>query len=410
MKRQNLLLVVWVIWMMFAASASGEADLQRAKPGDGTVETYSQEALFAPANNVVEMVFCYSFFVPGETSKVKLVVALPRTIPERQNIRRIECFPKPLREFSSKSGNRYAEFIITEPQRQFDVEVHIEAELLRCDLSTKLKKHEEEFSPGYEAEDFPQDEGGNDPLIRGIAGDINGQSEIEMVKGIYDYVINNMEYSIYDGEGGASYAVQQKSGDCSEYSDLFVALCRAEGIPARVVVGYTVQVDENDLPKHAWAEVYLEDYGWVPFDPTWGDQEEPRLREALFHTMKPVYIYNKYPDKDEVINNIGDITYWWIGDEIEMEESLKFERWEWERPALKAKTVTTKPQATYGVVGGIMYAEDNPLAIIDGEILKEGDTVHGVKIVKIYEAKVEFEKDSRRWTQQVGEKADEFWQ
>ena len=85
--------------------------------------------------------------------------------------------------------------------------------------------------------------------------------------------------------------------------------------------------------------------------------------------MKPVYIYIKYPDKDEIINDIGDIVLWWWGDKIEIEDSLKFKRWKWQRPALKKKIPTTKPKATYGVVGGILYTKDNPLAIIDGKIL-----------------------------------------
>ena len=39
----------------------------------------------------------------------KLVVALPKTIPDRQKIRWIKYFPEPSREFSSKCGNQYAE-------------------------------------------------------------------------------------------------------------------------------------------------------------------------------------------------------------------------------------------------------------------------------------------------------------
>jgi hypothetical protein len=62
------------------------------------------------------------------------------------------------------------------------------------------------------------------------------------------------------------------------------------------------------------------------------------------------------------------------------------------------------------VVSGILYDKDNPSAIIDGKILKEGNTIHGVKVIKIYEDKVEFEKNSRKWTQKAGEKADTFWQ
>lgn len=406
MKRQNLLLVILVFYVVFPAGISSKAGPEKT---NGVIKPYSYHSFSVPEKNKVEMLFCYSFFVPGETTKIKLVVALPRTIAERQKIHRIEFFPKPSRRFTSRNGNQYAEFIITEPKRWFDVEIKVNAELFRCDLSTKLEKYDKKFVPRDELRQFTDNE--NAYLIREIAAGINSQSEIKMVKDIYDYVVDNMEYSIYKGEGGAAYAALQKSGDCSEYADLFVALCRAKGIPARVVIGYVVEVDdEDDLPKHAWAEVYLEDYGWVQFDPTWGDNEKPWLREILFHTMKPIYIHTKYPDKDEVIDDIGDVMYWRIGDDVEMKKTLKFEKWELHRPALKVQIPETRPKTTYGVVGGIMYSEDNPLAIIDGKILKEGGTIHKVRIIRIYETEVKFEKNGLSWTQKVGETANRFWQ
>jgi hypothetical protein len=126
--------------------------------------------------------------------------------------------------------------------------------------------------------------------------------------------------------------------------------------------------------------------------------------------MKPVYIHLKYPGNDEVLDQGRDVGIWYSGDKVEMEESVKFKEWKWQRPALKKNIVTTKPKPTYGVVSGILYDKDNPSAIIDGKILKEGNTIHGVKVIKIYEDKVEFEKNSRKWTQKAGEKADTFWQ
>lgn len=62
-----------------------------------------------------------------------------------------------------------------------------------------------------------------------------------------------------------------------------------------------------------------------------------------------------------------------------------------------------KEVAVRGVVTGITYAEGNPSAVIDGNIVYEGETINGVKVVKIYRDKVEFEKNSKRWIQQVRE-------
>ncbi len=67
-----------------------------------------------------------------------------------------------------------------------------------------------------------------------------------------------------------------RAGFCEHYSSAFVVLMRAAGIPARVVTGYQggelnpvdgfMSVRQSDA--HAWAEVWLQDRGWVRIDPT----------------------------------------------------------------------------------------------------------------------------------------------
>ncbi len=52
-------------------------------------------------------------------------------------------------------------------------------------------------------------------------------------------------------------------------------------------------------------------------------------------------------------------------------------------------------------ITGILYSEDNPSAIIGGEIAKEGDIIDGVKVVKIHKDMVEFEKNGEKWTQRA---------
>ncbi|WP_019141721.1 transglutaminase TgpA family protein [Noviherbaspirillum massiliense] len=67
-----------------------------------------------------------------------------------------------------------------------------------------------------------------------------------------------------------------RAGFCEHYSNAFVILMRAAGIPARVVTGYQggeVNPDDGFLTvrqsdAHAWAEVWLEHLGWTRVDPT----------------------------------------------------------------------------------------------------------------------------------------------
>ncbi|MGZ8927098.1 MAG: transglutaminase TgpA family protein [Methylobacter sp.] len=73
-----------------------------------------------------------------------------------------------------------------------------------------------------------------------------------------------------------SFLFKTRYGFCSHYASAFVYLMRVAHIPARVVTGYQggelnkvgdfLEIRQADA--HAWAEVWLENRGWVRFDPT----------------------------------------------------------------------------------------------------------------------------------------------
>ena len=65
--------------------------------------------------------------------------------------------------------------------------------------------------------------------------------------------------------------------------------------------------------------------------------------------------------------------------------------------AVSCKTVVSNKQLK---LTGILYSDD-PSAIVNGEIVKEGDMINGAKVIKIYRDKVEFEEDGEKWTKRV---------
>ncbi len=71
----------------------------------------------------------------------------------------------------------------------------------------------------------------------------------------------------------ASSTLASGKGVCDEYAVLFISLAREEGIPARYVSGYAYGniYGSGSFGSHAWAEVYVPDYGWVSVDPTYGE-------------------------------------------------------------------------------------------------------------------------------------------
>ena len=50
-------------------------------------------------------------------------------------------------------------------------------------------------------------------------------------------------------------------------------------------------------------------------------------------------------------------------------------------------------------LSGILYAEDNPSAVVNGKIVSEGDVIDGVQVGRIFRDKVEFEDSGKRWSQ-----------
>ena len=72
------------------------------------------------------------------------------------------------------------------------------------------------------------------------------------------------------------FLLESGEGYCTYFATAFVLLARTEGIPARYVQGYYVQVEDAGETAvysnmaHAWPEVYLPGVGWIPFEPTPG--------------------------------------------------------------------------------------------------------------------------------------------
>jgi len=96
-------------------------------------------------------------------------------------------------------------------------------------------------------------------------------------RSISRWVHDNIKYEVHPEDVGALWTLENRKGDCGEFSFLFTALCRAVGIPARVMVGFASPKlldggffpDSESMGTHQWAEVYFPKYGWVWVDPTW---------------------------------------------------------------------------------------------------------------------------------------------
>ncbi|MEM9717420.1 MAG: transglutaminase family protein [Pseudomonadota bacterium] len=98
-------------------------------------------------------------------------------------------------------------------------------------------------------------------------------------------ILNQVPYEVGKTKSHtqAEQVFQIGSGVCQDHAHIFVAAARIAGLPARYVSGYLFMPDSVDQDAgHAWAEVHLDDLGWVGFDVSNGvAPDEKYLRIAV---------------------------------------------------------------------------------------------------------------------------------
>jgi tetratricopeptide (TPR) repeat protein len=128
------------------------------------------------------------------------------------------------------------------------------------------------------------------PILKAAEG-LTGSNREEITKAIFNYVTGNLEYHIFlEQDRGAKKALREGRGDCTEYSELMVTLCRAKQIPARIVMGL-IPRSNGEVGHHNWVEVFFPEYGWVAFDPTWADHMSST---TTFYSMSNSYVQLSY--------------------------------------------------------------------------------------------------------------------
>ena len=104
--------------------------------------------------------------------------------------------------------------------------------------------------------------------IRRLARELAARSDDPRVvaERINRWVHRNIRKRVTVGVPSALAVLESRSGDCNEHTQLFIALARAAGIPARGAAGLALV--DGKFYYHAWPEVYLGT--WVAVDPTFG--------------------------------------------------------------------------------------------------------------------------------------------
>lgn len=104
-------------------------------------------------------------------------------------------------------------------------------------------------------------------------------------RAIYDWCCSTMyrdPTTVGCGKGDVCELLRKPGGKCTDISSVYIALCRAAGVPAREVFSVRLgkkAVEDTTTYQHCWAEFFLPGYGWVTADPA--DVRKAMLAEKL---------------------------------------------------------------------------------------------------------------------------------
>ena len=114
-----------------------------------------------------------------------------------------------------------------------------------------------------------------------VAGLVKGKTtDYDKIRALYDYFSkdNGFTYSLTTESAGSSSDIaaflKNKVGYCQQYAAALAWMARVAGLPARVAFGFTRGTQQGsswvitNRNAHAWTEVYLQGFGWIPFDAT----------------------------------------------------------------------------------------------------------------------------------------------
>ena len=179
----------------------------------------------------------------------------------------------------------YAEWPSNSKSRKLSFTFAVDRKEIR---QTNLPTREPKWNrPDYAEYLKPTSLGPIDGEVKKLADSITKRKKTVLAKAraVYDWCCSNMyrnPNTVGCGKGAVCALLQKPGGKCTDISSVYIALCRAAGVPAREVFGVRLgKKAEEDITtyQHCWAEFFLPGYGWVTADPA--DVRKAMLVEKL---------------------------------------------------------------------------------------------------------------------------------
>lgn len=172
---------------------------------------------------------------------------------------------KPLRLYSN-----YSQYFTAENDGSNSLKVHVEAHTIAphtIPWNAPVQKDDLPYLKGSHYVQLGKVKNFTDALIPLLAG----KTRLEAAQSIASVISQLITYNVdvFDTGKAAPQTTEQilatKTGVCTDYSTLFLAIARSLGIPAREVYG--LFIGANEIGNHAWVEFKVDDSTWWPMDP-----------------------------------------------------------------------------------------------------------------------------------------------
>lgn len=210
------------------------------------------------------------YVLPNATDETihRTITLVPDTPYQRVTVRSLSL--PPLQISTDEDGNWLAEYEVR-PQSELRVTADLILEtFMEPTVPVPIGRPEEYLRP---APFWDID----DPEIRSLA------RSLQTPRAIFQFVTSRLSYAYEridqtpERRGALAALSHPTDAICTEFTDLFITLARAAGVPARELNGFAYSENPTLRPLsltkdilHAWPEYWDADLAaWIPVDPTW---------------------------------------------------------------------------------------------------------------------------------------------
>lgn len=121
------------------------------------------------------------------------------------------------------------------------------------------------------------------------------KSELEKVSAVYEWTIKKFSYNVLKAKTVESgylpdldEVFRARKAICFDYAATMVAMLRSQGVPTKLVIGYSGSV------YHAWINVYTEESGWITGVVYFNGEEWSLMDPTFADTSKSDEDFRKY--------------------------------------------------------------------------------------------------------------------